>query len=276
MFRQITIPLLLRFATSAVARTVILAVLVTMNSASVRSDEIITDADETATADEAKDEGPKRLEISAPEDKPLVEPLDAGDYIHLQSGKATKANYQAPDFTAPLPEPNDPLQSAPPTAQDPCAAARFKPLNQLGIGIAQPDGQTPTDFATPCWEQINAGPNAACRCWPVMNFNWEATCLCYQPLYFEETNAERYGYVCGGRCCCTCIAQPAASAAHFFATIPALPYCLCAECPTNCVYTLGYYRPGSCVPWRWNWPPCDPYAAATTAAIYTGFIFAIP
>ena len=220
---------------------------------------------------------------AATQEEPLVEPLDAGDYIHLQPGNplrlspgdATRTNY-APAFTAPLPEPNNPAQSAAPTAKDPCAAARFKPLNQLGIGIAQPDGQSPTDFATPCWEQINSGPNCACRCWPVMNLNWEATCLHYHPLYFEEINAERYGYVCGGPCCCTCIVQPAASAAHFFATIPALPYCLVAEPPTERVYTLSYYRPGSCVPWRWNWPPCDPCAAAATAAIYTGFIFAIP
>ena len=110
----------------------------------------------------------------------------------------------------------------------------------------------------------------------MLNFNWDATCLCYQPLYFEEINAERYGYVCGGHCCCSCIAQPAASAAHFFATIPALPYCLAAECPTECVYTLGHYRPGNCVPWRWNWPPCDLHAAAITAGVYTGFVFALP
>jgi hypothetical protein len=112
-------------------------------------------------------------------------------------------------------------------------------------------------------------------------YNWDPTCLCYQPLYFEEINAERYGYICDDCCCRWCCMpgncmQSAASAAHFFGTIPALPYCLAAECPTECVYTLGHYRPGSCPPWRWHWPPWDPYAAATCAAVYTGFVFAIP
>jgi hypothetical protein len=165
--------------------------------------------------------------------------------------------------------------------KDPCAAAQFKPLCELGINISQPTGQMPTDFATPCWEQINSGPNGLCRCWPTLTYQWDATCLCYQPLYFEEINAERYGYVCDNccGCCCCCpgnCAQSAASAAHFFGTIPCLPYCVAAECPTECVYTLGHYRPGSCPPWRWHWPPCDPFAAATCAGVYTGLVFAIP
>src|SRR4029450_8609095 len=125
--------------------------------------------------------------------------------------------------TQQLPPPQQPAttnQPGTPTAKDPCAAARFKPLSELGIGIAQPAAQTPADFAGPCWEQINAGPNAACRYWPVLTYQWDATSLCYRPLYFEEINAERYGYGCG------CCLQSPASAAHFFATVPALPYCL--------------------------------------------------
>lgn len=163
-------------------------------------------------------------------------------------------------------------------SKQPCAAANFKPLTQLGINIAQPTGQMPNDYATICWQQINAGPSAACRCWPMTCYQWDATCLCYRPLYFEEINAERYGYSCGlGRfgCCTNCL-QSAVSAAHFFGTIPALPYCMSAYPPCECVYTLGYYRAGDCVPWRCNWPPCDPVAAVSAGGIYTGLIFAIP
>jgi hypothetical protein len=231
-------------------------------------------------------------------------PVDADAYVRKPAPRAVQqTEYQAPTNVAPqnpatadpnstvvlptspqpegtLPAPNN-ISQAEALRKDPCAAARFRPICELGIGIAQPTGREPTDFATPCWEEINAGP-CACRCWPMMSYQWDATCLCYQPLYFEDTNAERYGYVCGGCCpwgcntCCSNCMQSACSAAHFFGTVPALPYCLAAECPTECVYTLGHYRPGSCPPWRWNYPPCDLKAAAICAGVYTGFVFAIP
>jgi hypothetical protein len=108
------------------------------------------------------------------------------------------------------------------------------------------------------------------RCWPASTYQWDATCLCYKPLYFEEINLERYGYGC-----CACL-QPAASAAHFFGTVPALPYLIAADSPCECKYTLGHYRPGSCPPLRYHWPPCDPLAAAAEGGVLTGLIFLIP
>jgi hypothetical protein len=51
---------------------------------------------------------------------------------------------------------------------------------------------------------------------------------------------------------------------------------MCEQCPGDCVYTLGHYRPGSCNPWRWYWPTCDPVAAVAAGGIWTGLIFAIP
>ena len=150
----------------------------------------------------------------------------------------------------------------------------MKPFTDLGINIAQPAGKLPADLAATCWEQINHkdGPTAASRAWPLFVYQWEATCLCYQPLYFEEANLERYGYQCGDRsCCCSCgcecCLQPAASAFHFFGTIPVLPYCMAADCPGNCNYTLGNYRPGNCNPLRWQWPSYEPLAAVA----YGGF-----
>ena len=180
-------------------------------------------------------------------------------------------------------EPEQPASVLPgpraPSGNDPCAAARFRPMSELGIGIAQPTGQSPTDFATPCWDQINAGPSAMFRCWPVLCYQWDATNLCYRPLYFEDINAERYGYICNDCWCCCgpqdCL-QSACSAAHFFGTVPALPYVLSAQPPRECVYTLGHYRPGSCAPWRCNYWPWDPCAALVTAGVYTGFVYAIP
>ena len=194
-----------------------------------------------------------------------------------------QANFQTVEQPAAVAQ-EDP-QTLPPPAnaeaqKNPCDAIPSKPLNQLGISIAQPEGKLPTDLAGPCWTQINQ-TSAVSRCWPVFSYNWDATCFYHNPLYFEEVNLERYGYQCGDRSwCCSygreCCLQPAASAAHFFGTIPALPYCLVADCPTECVYTLGHYRPGNCNPWRRNWPNCDPIAAVTAGGIWTGLIFLIP
>jgi hypothetical protein len=160
------------------------------------------------------------------------------------------------------------------TAADPCAGGAEKSMTELGINIVLPSGLLPKDHAALCWAGRNAmgGPFGAMRCWPMLSYYWVAPCLCYRPLYFEETNLERYGY----GCCCPCCIQPAVSAAHFFGTIPCLPYCMADHCPCECEYTLGHYRPGSCPPLRYQWPSCKPIAAATEAGVMTGLIFAIP
>jgi hypothetical protein len=135
-----------------------------------------------------------------------------------------------------------------------------------------PSGDAPEDHASGCWENINAsaGPLSSERCWEATTFAWNATCLCHRPLYFEEINLERYGYGC-----CESL-QPAASAAHFFATIPALPYCMATDCPYECIYTLGHYRPGSCNPWQCHGPRWSPRAALAEGGVWTGMVFLIP
>ena len=195
-------------------------------------------------------------------------PVDAAAYVHhsLQLDAPRIALQQQAPTTVDL------NAAATKPAPDPCAAILGAPLTEVGINIALPSGDLPTDNATPCWDRINevGGPFAALRCWPTFVYNWNATCLCHRPLYFEQINLERHGYGC-----CECV-QPAVSAAHFFATIPALPYCMAAQCPSECVYTLGHYRPGSCPPWRHHWPSCDPLAAAAEGGVWTGMIFLIP
>jgi hypothetical protein len=187
------------------------------------------------------------------------------------------------------PEPNgSPSRAAPENASEPmkqlsksnqpdasskaCAAAAERPLAELGIGIEPPTGQLPTNRAAACWQSINsnAGPLTGARSWACFNYQWDATSVCHRPLYFEEINLERYGYGCGW-----CL-QPGASAAHFFGTVPALPYLMTADCPHGRIYTLGHYRPGSCPPWRHHWPPCDPLAAAAQGGVLTGVLFLIP
>ncbi len=74
-------------------------------------------------------------------------------------------------------------------------------------------------------------------------FTWAAAATCHKPLYFEEVSVERYGHSAGP------IVQPIASGVHFFGNIAMLPYHM-GVTPTNeCVYPLGYHRPGDCAPW---------------------------
>jgi hypothetical protein len=202
------------------------------------------------------------------ENRAPITPIDDRDYPHHRLRPSLRqVMLQPPATTA---APNTSLHEE--LAKNPCAAMDERPLGELGIAIALPDGKSPDDPAAACWRRLNesAGPLAAMRCWPMTLYNWEATCLCHRPLYFEQINLERHGYGC-----CEPL-QPLASAAHFFGTVPALPYCMAVECPCECVYTLGHYRPGSCPPWRHHWPPCSPLAAAAEGGVWTGMIFLIP
>jgi hypothetical protein len=204
----------------------------------------------------------------------LASPLDAESYLTRQPKVVPRqVIFQGPSTGTP--QPINPLLVEPPTAMpkpaapsDPCGSVAEKRLDQLGINIINPPGEMPADYGTVCLASLSA--DSAVRSWPTSYYLWDATCLCHRPLYFEEINLERYGYGCG------CCLQPLASAAHFFGTVPALPYCMAAECPHECVYTLGHYRPGSCPPWRCHWPPADPLAAAAEGGVWTGMIFLIP
>jgi len=77
-------------------------------------------------------------------------------------------------------------------------------------------------------------------------YTWAAPAMFHHPLYFEQVNLERYGQ--GHHHA----VQPVLSAAHFFATIPKLPYHVATAPPSEKVYTLGHYRPGDCAPYQWH------------------------
>ena len=101
-------------------------------------------------------------------------------------------------------------------------------------------------------------------------FTWMAAGHCHKPLYFEHWNLERYGHSYGP------LADPWISAAHFFVTLPVLPYKMGVELPWECVYPLGYYRPGNCAPWTVPAVPISPRGFAVEAATITGLVFLLP
>ncbi len=101
-------------------------------------------------------------------------------------------------------------------------------------------------------------------------FTWKAAGYCHKPLYFEHWTLERYGHSRGF------VADSFCSAAHFFVTLPVLPYKMGVELPWECVYPLGYYRPGNCAPWTVPAVPVSPRGLAVEAATITGLVFLLP
>jgi len=101
-------------------------------------------------------------------------------------------------------------------------------------------------------------------------FTWKAAGYCHKPLYFEQWNLERYGHSRG------LVADMFLSGAHFFATVPVLPYKMGVELPWECIYPLGTYRPGSCAPWTVPAIPVSPRVLAVEAATATGAVFLLP
>ena len=81
---------------------------------------------------------------------------------------------------------------------------------------------------------------------------------------------ERYGHMCGPWL------QPFASGANFFLTFPILPYKMGLELPNECMYTLGYYRPGNCAPYMLDPIPLSVRAALFEGGAWVGGVFAFP
>lgn len=103
-----------------------------------------------------------------------------------------------------------------------------------------------------------------------ITFTWKASALCHKPLYFEDVQLERYGHsVCP-------ILQPAISGARFWLTLPILPYLMGTYPPNECIYDLGYYRPGSCAPHMLNPIPISLRGGLIQAGATVGVAYLIP
>ncbi|WP_460182590.1 hypothetical protein [Thermopirellula anaerolimosa] len=140
---------------------------------------------------------------------------------------------------------------------------RIKPLSDITNNIRPQGDKFPTECPLPATAFEG-------RRWQPLVFTWKASGLCHKPLYFEQVGVERYGHNLGP------ILQPFASGAHFFLTVPILPYKMGLEPPDECVYTLGYYRPGSCAPWILDPLPLSVRAALAEGGVWTGMAFLIP
>jgi hypothetical protein len=146
------------------------------------------------------------------------------------------------------------------------AAVRSDTIKNISLDIRL-QGEPGEDFPFEC---TGRHPAFQPRNWAQTTYLWKASGLCHKPLYFEQVQLERYGHDWGP------VLQPLVSGAHFFATIPILPYKMGIETPQECIYTLGYYRPGSCAPYMIEAFPFTWRAAAFQAGAVTGVAAAVP
>lgn len=225
---------------------------------------------------------------------PIVGPPTQGEpqiYLELvaQARPATRPEHPAPPtppptLVAPQPpyldepqlldaaSPDETIQPGQPLpAGDslPCYVPR--PLSSLTTNIAMPAGAVPANVALECAVDLGVIHDARLNYgWAQFDFTWAPTGLCHGPLYFEDINAERYGYTLSR------FFQPVISGAKFFLTIPALPYKMAVDPPHECIYTLGHYRPGSYAPWRTHYLPLKLTAAAVEVGTIAGLILLLP
>lgn len=190
------------------------------------------------------------------------------------SGAATTG---LPQFVPAHEVANTTLIAAPPTPPAPKSGV-LRPLAEVNIQTRLPEGGAlPTDMSQQAHAAALNGPGPVVpsawvdqRPWMSYEFAWVASNMVHRPLYFEDLNLERYG-----NSACPAL-QPAISAARFAAELSVLPYQVALHRPRECIYLLGYCRPGSKAPNLAYVPPLRLDAAAVEAAAITGAVFIIP
>jgi hypothetical protein len=196
---------------------------------------------------------PSRL-VPVPTPSRVPARLNPGDPFDAHPAAPQKAAPNTP-FLTPAPSDVEDLTCA--THQRRCnedeSALIKNTIDKIGLNINVEE--RPTE-PLPCDCNLGAGVAFEPRQWPLITFTWKASALCHKPLYFEEVQLERYGHSAGP------IAEPLLSAAHFFITVPLLPYYMGVDPPQECQYTLGYYRPGDCAPYM-----LDPFPLSVRGAL---------
>lgn len=99
---------------------------------------------------------------------------------------------------------------------------------------------------------------------------WEASNLFHNPLYFDDPTLERYGHTHHE------VVQPFVSTGRFAAQLVGLPYSMTIDPICKKRYTLGFYRPGECVPYLYHQVPFNEDAFVATYAFYSGMFFLFP
>jgi hypothetical protein len=217
-------------------------------------------------------EAPPMLQVdSVPAQREPAE-LSPPDPVRSGALRHTEPTNQT-DLFAPsspdVPSYNSPL-SPQFTPEETCKIAYDKvkaiTLKKLSIDITV-SGRTGTDVPNECSLTTDAFEP---RCWRLTTYTWKASALCHKPLYFEDVALERYGHSHGPVC------EYVASFAHFFGDVALLPYHVGVETPCECIYDLGYYRPGNCAPYMLDPFPVSLRGALTAGVGYCGVVALFP
>ncbi len=203
---------------------------------------------------------------AAPQREPEEDPVRPLLIQAVQQEPPASLDQLPPPRQSEAPQPFDPgLLAQGAQFQQKCYGRKEleRPLEEVTLSLDEPRGLLPTDC--PLFEDDYLG-----RSWPELVFHWKASSLCHKPLYFEEVALERYGHSHGP------LVQPFISGAHFFANIIALPYQMGLRHPNECVYPLGYYRPGSCAPKLMYPLPISLRGALYEGGAATGLVFLLP
>lgn len=150
-------------------------------------------------------------------------------------------------------------------------------MHELNVDLRARRGEKdklPEDLAITERGTLQAAPQIGTGCRRYYSGNvmlWAAPKFHHQPLYFEQPMLERYGHYVHGNC-----VQSVISAAHFFGSIPLLPYKIGANHPLSCDYTLGHWRPGNCNPRTRFIPEVSTRGLVNQSLFVTGTVFFVP
>lgn len=205
----------------------------------------------------------------------VAAPLSPNDSISIKSIPPAPhvAQRTQPETITPPPSTNPTITNQGESNQKITADISIKPMTAISLAINATQGTMPDNKAATVFKDNTSSPHIpwqSDRMWAPWMYYWQASEFCHQPLYFEEPNLERSGHQT-----CGCL-QSALSGAHFFGTIPLLPYKIALDHPCTCQYTLGHSRPGNCNAWEPHDCRFSAKAVAVEGAAVTGLVFLLP
>lgn len=136
-------------------------------------------------------------------------------------------------------------------------ATKFERFRQLRKAAGRMDLDFPDEDA------IRITATMTKRDFPPTQAVERASYVVYQPLYFQQINAERYGWELG-------IFQPVVSAGQFYGDVLLFPYKFAANPPWQCDTNVGYALPGDPEPLRFLTTPFSWRGVAAQAGVAVG------
>jgi len=163
--------------------------------------------------------------------------------IEVSAADRIAQTLQPPGLNTPESIPSPPAARERPKRDD-----GIKPMRALGVDIGIPAALTPPEVSIPLSRNQPVPPRN-----PQPDVSWFSGApygpslnFCYRPLYFEESNLERYGWSAG-------VMQPLVSAAHFYGNVALLPCRLAKGHARICTYHDHQSRPGAPAPRERSW-----------------------